>query len=138
MLGVKSFYGKPYKGRLCCLCIDPVFRAAHNDLHNLQPSIGEINGDRGNRRFGIVAGERRKYGSCDVEVDFKSDRIEPPVNVRGDIARTYFYMRDTYNIRLSKQQTRLFEAWSKQDPVDPWERNRRIKIIQGTGNRYVE
>ncbi len=131
--------GKPYGGRRCCEKIDPVFRAAHNDLHNLQPAVGEINGDRSNRKYGMIAGEPRKYGACDVEVDFKTDVIEPADSIKGDIARTYFYMRDTYGIRLSKQQTRLFEVWNRQDAVSDWERerNRRIKAIQGVGNKYI-
>lgn len=132
--------GKAYGGRRCCQRIDPSFEIAHNDLHNLQPSVGEVNGDRSNFRFGIVSGEPRSYGSCDFEVDFKADRAEPPANVHGDIARTYFYMRDMYSINLSDQQTKLFEAWNKIDPVDDWERERnsRIKKIQGIGNKYIE
>ena len=133
-------HGKAYGGRRCCQRIDPAFEAAHNDLHNLQPSVGEVNGDRSNFRFGTVSGEPRNYGSCDFEVDFKTDRAEPPANVHGDIARTYFYMRDMYGINLSDQQTKLFEAWNKIDPVDDWEkeRNKRIKKIQGIGNKYIE
>lgn len=132
--------GKPYGGRRCCEEIDPVFRAAHNDLHNLQPSVGEVNGDRSNFRYGMIEGEKRQYGQCDFEVDFNADRAEPPKNVQGDIARTYFYMRDTYDIHISDQQTKLFKAWNKLDPVDDWERerNQRIKQIQGVGNKYIE
>jgi deoxyribonuclease-1 len=60
--------------------------------------------------------------------------------VRGDIARIYFYMRDRYQLRLSKGETRLLEVWSRADPVDAWEleRNRRIRAVQGFGNPYVE
>lgn len=136
----KDNYGKPYGGRRCCERIDPVFETAHNDLHNLQPAVGEINGDRSNFRYAMLEGEPRNYGQCDFEVNFKEDRAEPPEAVRGDIARIYFYMRDTYDIRLSDQQTRLFEAWNKTDPVDDWERerNRRIKAIQGIGNHHIE
>jgi hypothetical protein len=38
--------GKPLSGRACCEKVDPVFETAHNDLHNLFPIEGEINGDR--------------------------------------------------------------------------------------------
>ncbi len=55
--------GEKFKGRDCCEEIDPVFRAAHNDLHNLWSAVGEINGDRPNYRFGMVEREPRKYGA---------------------------------------------------------------------------
>jgi len=70
-----------------------------SDLHNLVPSVGELNGDRSNLRFGMIPNEPRSYGLCDFEVDFKDRRAEPPVNRQGDIARIYFYMRDQYGLR---------------------------------------
>lgn len=132
--------GEKFKGRSCCEEIDPVFKVAHNDLHNLYPSVGEINGDRSNYRWGMISGEKRDYGSCDIEVDSTIRRAEPPENVRGDIARTYFYMEQTYKINLSDSQRQLFTAWDKQDPVDDWERerNRRIEKIQGNLNPFIK
>lgn len=119
---------------------NPDFKQMEADMHNLVPAVGEVNGDRSNYRFGMLEGEKRAYGSCDVEIDFKARKAEPAPYLRGDIARTYFYMRDTYGVRLSKQQRRLFEAWAKQDPVDDWElkRNDLIEERQGNRNPYVE
>jgi len=132
--------GKAFKGRKCCNKIDKVFKTAHNDLHNLFPAVGEINGDRSNYKWGMISGEKRDYGSCDIEVDSSIRRAEPPENVRGDIARVYFYMSDTYNINLSSQQKKLFKAWNKQDPADAWEkeRNLRIEKVQGNKNPYIK
>ena len=45
-----------------------------------------------------------------MKVDFKDKVAEPPVRARGSIARTYFYMRDRYQLTLSRQQTQLFTA----------------------------
>ncbi len=116
------------------------FKQMEGDMHNLQPAIGELNADRSNYRFSMLEGETRKYGQCDFEVDFKAKKMEPPPGVRGNIARTYFYMSDRYKLRLSKQQKRLFNAWDKTDPVDANElmRNRRIKAVQGNGNKFIE
>ncbi|WP_318779689.1 endonuclease [Halomonas citrativorans] len=52
----------------------------------------------------------------------------------------YWYMRDAYDISISRQQQQLFEAWARMDPIDDWEleRNRRIADIQGTGNPHAE
>ena len=44
-------------GRANCLKIDDTFRAFHNDLHNLAPAVGEINGRRSNLAFGYIDGE---------------------------------------------------------------------------------
>ncbi|WP_370277731.1 endonuclease [Pontibacterium sp.] len=119
---------------------NPDFKQMEADMHNLVPAVGEVNGDRSNFRYGMLEGERRAYGACDVEIDFKARKAEPAPALRGDIARTYFYMADIYGVRLSKQQRRLFEAWAKQDPVDEWERTRNwmIEVKQGNRNPYVE
>ncbi len=132
--------GRPFKGRDCCEDIDPVFRAAHNDLHNLWPSIGEVNAERSNFRFGVLSGEPRDYGRCDFEVDRETRRVEPRPEIRGDIARISFYLERTYGVPVSDAQRRLFEVWNKEDPPDAWERerNERIRRIQGRGNPFVE
>jgi deoxyribonuclease I len=118
---------------------DEMFRKIEADLHNLQPAIGEVNADRNNFGFSQWNGGAGQYGSCPMKVDFKGKRAEPPTNARGAIARTYFYMRDAYKIRLSPQDSKLFEAWNKSYPVTAWEcvRNERIAKIQGNDNPYV-
>lgn len=126
-------------GRDNCRRNDTVFRMAEADLHNLVPAIGEVNGDRSNMRFGMVNTPVHEYGACDVSVSFEERTFQPPPHHRGDIARTYWYMRDTYGIEISRQQQQLFTAWANLDPMDEWEleRNRRIAAIQGNGNPYV-
>lgn len=115
-------------GRKACKS-DPLFRQMEGDLRNLRPAIGELNGDRSNYRFSMLPGESRAYGQCDFEVDFKQRKAEPPPQVRGDIARTYFYMAKRYDLQLSKQQQKLFAAWDASDPEDDWER----QLIELTG-----
>nr|UKE85079.1 deoxyribonuclease I [Pectobacterium sp. PL152] len=119
---------------------DPVYREMETDLHNLQPAIGEVNGDRGNAMYGQWNGGTSQYGQCEMKIDFQNNLAEPPARARGQIARTYFYMRDRYQLRLSSQQTQLFEAWDKQYPVTQWEctRNQRIAAKQGNPNPYVQ
>ncbi|SDK78145.1 deoxyribonuclease-1 [Modicisalibacter muralis] len=127
-------------GRDHCRATDPTFRSAEADLHNLVPSVGEVNGDRSNLRYGMATSAGAyQYGQCNAMVDFGEDVFQPPANQRGNVARIYWYMRDEYGIRISRQQEQLFRAWAKQDPIDAWERerNRRIAAIQGHGNPYV-
>lgn len=132
--------GEDIGGRECCEKSDPVFEAAHNDLHNLYPAVGEVNGQRSNYNWGMISGEKREFGACNIEVDSETRRAEPPEQVMGDIARTMFYMSETYGFRLSDQDRQLYEAWNRQDPPDDWERerNRRIAELQGRGNRFIE
>ena len=72
---------------------DPVYRKMESDMHNLQPAIGEVNGDRGNFMYSQWNGGEGQYGQCAMKVDFKAKIAEPPARARGAIARTYFYMQ---------------------------------------------
>lgn len=119
---------------------DPDYRRIETDLHNLQPAIGEVNGDRGNFAYSQWNGSEKQYGQCEMKVDFKLKQAEPPARARGAIARTYFYMRDQYHLRISRQQTQLFTAWDKLYPVTKWEceRDQRIARVQGNHNPYVQ
>jgi deoxyribonuclease-1 len=124
----KTSKGKAYKGRRCCEKVDPEFRAMVSDLHNLVPAVGELNGDRSNFSFNMLEGEARAYGACDFEVDHTLRKAEPMPGVRGDIARTYFYMEQTYRLPISDKQRRLLEAWDRSDPIDEWEQTRNARI----------
>lgn len=127
-------------GRLHCRNNNETFRQMEADMHNLVPAIGEINGDRSNYKYQRISGETRPYGqSVNVEIAFSSRVAEPPEQVFGDIARTYFYMMDKYGLKVSDQQRQLLIVWNNADPVDSWElkKNIRIKTVQGDENSYV-
>ena len=101
--------GKPFKGRECCGRVDATFKHIEADLHNLTPAVGELNGDRSNLPYGIADGEPREYGACDFEIGGKPRVTEPPDNVRGDAARIWLYMSETYKIKLTAAQRKMFE-----------------------------
>lgn len=126
-------------GRKACKK-DKTFKLMEADMHNLVPAIGEVNGDRSNYRYGADKPSIGQYGQCTMEVNFKARRAYVKDDIRGDIARIYFYMSDTYNVRLSKQERRMMEVWDKQDPIDEWEKikNKRVIKIQGNFNRYIK
>lgn len=133
--------GKKYKGRKCCSKVNQQFKYMEADMHNLVPAIGELNADRSNFRYGIIEDEKRNYGNnIDFEIDFKTKRAEPKDDIRGNIARTYFYFEDTYGMKISKQEKQLFNAWDKLDPVDKWEieKNKRVEKIQGNKNKFIQ
>ena len=119
-------------GRKAC-SKDPVFSKMEADMHNLVPAIGELNADRSNLRYGADKAKVGMYGECKFEVDFDANRAYVRDEIKGDIARAYFYMSNTYNINLSDQERKLMEVWDKQDPIDEWEieKNKRIDKIKG-------
>lgn len=126
-------------GRQNCVSNDPVFRSIEADMHNLSPSVGEINADRSNYRFGMLPGEEYRHGACNFKVDFSARIAEPRDEVKGLVARVYFYMYDRYDLRLSSQQERLLIAWDRAHPVSEWEleRDRRIASVMGHSNPFV-
>ncbi|WP_165680445.1 endonuclease [Metapseudomonas otitidis] len=126
-------------GRENCARHDDAYRRAEADLHNLVPSIGEVNGDRSNYSFGWLPQAPSQYGACPMVVDFKARKAMPRQQIRGMIARTYFYMSERYGLRLSRQDRQLYTAWNKQYPVETWERNRnqRVACVMGHGNHFV-
>ncbi len=65
-----------------------------SDLYNLIPAIGEINGLRSNYSFAMISGEKREFGTCDMEIENR--KAEPRPEVRGNIARIYLYMNWAY------------------------------------------
>ncbi len=127
------------KGRSDCKK-NPLFNVMEADMHNLVPSIGEVNGDRSNFKYSALNPKVGMYGECKFSVDFKDRRAFVRDEIRGDIARIYFYMSDKYNIRLSDKERKMFEAWDRMDPVSDWERekNRRVFLHQHNSNKFIE
>lgn len=128
-------------GRKNCQATSPQFNEMEANLFNLSPVVGEVNGDRSNYNMGIVTPTQRgMYGHCESKTDFKQRTFEPRDEAKGLVARTYFYMYDRYpDLRMSKQQQKLFMAWNKQYPVTDWEieREHRIAKIMGHHNEFV-
>lgn len=120
--------GTPFGGRECCRQTDSRFRTMEADLINLRPAILSVNRDRRDFRFGEIQGEERVYGSCDFEIDFETDTVEPAVHLRGDIARTWFYFEQIYSMQLTIEESTLFTGWHKDDPVTE-EEIKRARIL---------
>lgn len=126
-------------GRTNCVKTDPIFSAMEADMHNLTVAVGEVNADRSNFRFAVLPSTPKQHGQCDVKIDFKQRAAEPRDEVKGMVARVYFYMHHHYNLSMSRQQAQLFMAWHKQFPVAAWEkeRDRRIARHMGRNNPFV-
>lgn len=120
--------GRKFKGRKCAEKTSPEFNHMEADLYNLQPAIGELNGLRSNYSMAEIPGEPREFGACDAEI--ADHKFEPRAAIRGDIARIYLYMHQTYPGRgiISAKNQALFQAWDKLDPVDRDECARYAKV----------
>lgn len=117
------------------------FQVREGDMHNLVPAVGEINADRSNYRYGLLPNKKQShYGKCPFYVSNNKPRlVEPPVYTRGFIARATLYMKERYQISLSKAQERLMQSWHKQYAPTRFEclRNKKIAAIQGNDNPYI-
>ncbi|MWN30856.1 endonuclease [Gilliamella sp. Pra-s60] len=125
-------------GRKACKK-DATFNQIEGDMHNLQPAIGEVNGDRSNYRYSQFTKEFNQYGQCKSAVDFKARIFQPRNEIRGMIARTYLYMSDKYKINLSNQEKKLMMAWNQMYAPENWECERNVHIakVQGNENKFV-
>ncbi|MCO4782751.1 MAG: endonuclease [Candidatus Cloacimonetes bacterium] len=130
---------KPYSGRRCLTKVSEEYSLMQADMHNLYPAIGDVNGYRSNFPMAEIAGEAREFGKCDAEI--KDKKFEPRNEVRGDIARTHFYMQDAYkaHMPISDEMYEMLKRWNDLDPVDTWEcdRNKKIAELQGNENEFV-
>jgi deoxyribonuclease I len=131
--------GKHYSGRKCAEKASPDFNHMEGDMYNLFPAVGELNADHSNKPLGIIPGEAREYGACDIEIS--KTTLEPGDSIRGDMARATLYMDWAYpgRIKLTDEERAMFEQWDAADPVDAWEceRAKRIQSAQGNDNPLV-
>jgi len=136
------------KNRQCCDKVSPSGRLMMYDLFNIAPAASQLNQYRTNDPYGEIpdGSEFEDFGAqCEAKdlngtTSGPSGLFEPPDCKKGDVARTWFYMRLAHGVVIDTATEALFFEWSANDPVSPWERTRhdRIAAIQGNGNPYVE
>ncbi len=132
-----------------------------SDLVQVVPSDGYVNNRRGNYPFGENNGETymsnngySKLGSCTVS-GYSGQCFEPNDEIKGDIARIYFYVLACYeNLHpnwtggsasqffdgkkypgLKSWALKMLLRWAKQDPVDDVERARNEVVYKKQKNR---
>jgi deoxyribonuclease-1 len=135
--------GKRYKGRKCA-AKNPLFAKMEADLYNLFPEIGELNELRGNKSMAEVGALGKfagvSFGDCKARI--WQSKFEPMNFAKGTVARAYLYMDLAYPERgiLSDKNNKLYEAWDKLYPVEPWECElyQKIKVAQKSDNPILE
>ncbi|MDT8447498.1 MAG: endonuclease [bacterium] len=121
--------------RGCYERVSKEFKRMHSNPYNLVPVLGALNNYRQDLVMGPVEGETKGFGECDFEVDRNHKRVEPRPQVRGDVARIYFYMEKTYPEApiIDPNMRYFYKLWSQQDPVDRAECLRAAEIEARTG-----
>jgi deoxyribonuclease-1 len=122
-------------------CPIPAYGFAEGDLHNLWPAIGAINSSRGDKTFGEIPGNKPTLPpsvadlKCDYERTTGADAIvEPRDAVKGEIARSLFYMHVEYGLDL-KGMLRMLKRWNVAHSPNAQERSRNNRIEQLEGTR---
>lgn len=132
------------------------------DIVHVVPSDGKINGMRGNNPFGeisTISGQSNngysKWGPCKLE-GYSSTVFEPNNDIKGDLARIYFYMATCYENLASLWGNSVFTGtkyqpfstwtfnmllrWAQEDPIDDIEiaRNNAVYETQQNRNPFVD
>ena len=137
-----------------------------SDIVHVVPTDCYVNGRRSSNPYGEVGtgSWASKNGYSKVGKNklsgYTGTVFEPSDEIKGDIARIYFYMVTCYEDRISdwnggtasqvfdgnkypgltKWTLDMMMRWSKQDPVDAVElaRNEAVKEVQGNRNPFVD
>jgi deoxyribonuclease-1 len=88
-----------------------------SDIYNIVPANGAINALRSN--FSMAELDNKNTEIC-LGVYIGHRKFMPNIKQKGNVARIYMYMDQTYPGRgiISDKNKKLFEAWDKIDPVD--------------------
>ena len=130
------------------------------DVVHVVPADGFVNNMRADYPFGEVSTISKqsnngysKLGPCKNQ-GYSSTVFEPNDEIKGDIARIYFYMATCYASQCANWSGGVFTAgdglvtwtlnmmmdWAKQDPVDDVEtaRNNAVYAVQKNRNPFVD
>lgn len=121
------------------------FNHAEADMHNLWPAVGNLNSSRQDSPFGEIAGESKRQitvGGKKFECDYerRDGIVEPRKIIRGNLARSIFYMCREYGFPVDPEMLAVLKRWHRVDPPTKGERRRNDKIerMQGTRNPFID
>ena len=114
---------------------------AISDLHHLFPCNSQVNSIRSSYPFCEVETVKWTNGLASLGTNSGQGKcFEPPLEHRGNLARSMFYFSVRYNKRINAQEEKWFRKWNKEDPVDQKEidRNRSILNRQKNTNPFID
>lgn len=118
-----------------CMRSDDQYVEIISDLHNIVPSDSYFEFKRKSAKFGALD-ESIDANECGIRK--KLHIIEPPDELKGDIARILFYMKANYELPLEVHMS-LLKQWHESDPPSQEEiaRNALVAQYQGRENEFV-
>jgi hypothetical protein len=116
-----------------------------SDMHHLYLTDSKANSVRGNGPFGLVDRflDRSEDSGCSKSqngIVNGQETYTPPVNHRGNVARSLFYFSMHYNLGISSAEESVLRQWHKADPVDANElkRHEGIAKYEKVRNPFVD
>ena len=133
---VSPYTGESYRGKLCCRQTNAEYRKMEAELFNLIPVVSAISKKHEGKPFGDIKKPKKLVGKVKIDDNY----IEPPDEVKGDIARVYLYMDQRYSLQLTTDEKEMFLRWHNLDAVDQRECDmaKIIMKVQGSSNRLLE
>lgn len=93
-----------------------------SDLHHLYPTDSQANSQRGNHHFGNVTESENELSVEDCSISrlarHGSVLFSPPVEHRGNVARSLFYFATRYRMPIKSSEEAILRQWHLMDPVD--------------------
>jgi hypothetical protein len=112
-----------------------------SDLHHLRPTRSDANYTRSNFPFGEVSDEQWADGGSSLGFNGAGEVVfEPPHSMKGDIARSLFYVAVQYELDLAPGQEAVLRTWHELDPPNERERRRHqlIANFQDSRNLFID
>lgn len=117
------------------------------DAHHLRPADPSVNSTRGNKKMGNITGSKTEImfkKTIHTYCYYSGDIFEPRDDIKGDIARIYFYLLTRYpylyNNLSGVADIKTLVEWNALDPVSDSEirRNEAAYKIQGNRNPFID
>ena len=116
-----------------------------SDMHHLYPTDSSANNRRANHEFGDADNHEDELNvhNCSIsKLAAISDHFifTPPVEHRGNVARSLFYFAVRYNLFINKPEEMILRQWHKSDPIDEAEKVRHelIAKYQKVRNPFID
>ena len=118
-----------------CNKSSPQYHRIMSDLHNIVVADAYLEFKRKSSLFGELD-DSAPILKCNIRKGMND--IEPPDEIKGDIARTIIYMHQQYKLPIMMSYS-LLMLWHQADAPSPEElaRNKRIAEIQGNENPFI-
>lgn len=129
--------GKPYSGPACCRKSDERYQAYDRDIFNIIPVTKELAKAIKGYRYTETKEISRKL--CSLVFSDEKKTVEPPLFMKGNIARVYLYMNEQYALNLPYEEQMLYLKWHALDPVDAKECavHEQVRKLQGRTNPWI-